>query len=119
MSHLATVRITMPPLAARQEEVKELCSRWLSRPGTPPAQLGRRVQELIASTSWERELDSIQAAIKKVREQPFAQEALQRARILDALELTDGNITEVAKSIGTPQMDLFRYLSRENIELSF
>lgn len=119
MSHLATVRITMPPLTARQEEVQELCSRWLSRPGTPRAQLGRRVQELIVSTSWERELDSIHAAIKKVREQPFAQEALQRARILDALELTDGNITEVAKSIGTPQMDLFRYLSRENIDLSF
>jgi len=119
LSHLATVRVTMPPLVARQHEVWALCSRWLSKPGKTPVSLGDRFKKYIAETAWERELDSIHLAIKNLRDEPFGQSALHRAHILDALDHTDGNITAVAGRIGTSQGELFQYLRRENIELVF
>ena len=119
MSHLATVRVTMPPLSARQQEVHELCARWLSPAGQPPVKLGQRFRNHVAETSWERELDSIHGAIKQLRHDPLGQTKLHQARILDALEQTDHNISAVAHLIGASQSALFRYLTRYEIDIAF
>jgi len=119
LRHLASVQLRIPKLAERTEDVFAFAAQVLARGSRPRAWIGPRFQKALAQKSWPQNLDTLRTTLDWLHRHPLDAEPLQQARISDLLELTRGDVSEVADRFQVSSGKLFRYLSEHNIEVDY
>jgi DNA-binding NtrC family response regulator len=131
---LATVRLRLPPLRARREDVPLLVQHFLA-PDAPRPSV--EAMELLMLWRWPgnvRELcnavvsaaneaggapffgaEHLPAALREGPGEPDADAALRR-RLSEALARADGNVTEAARALGVRRAGIYEQLKRLGID---
>ncbi|MBI4817375.1 MAG: sigma 54-interacting transcriptional regulator [Deltaproteobacteria bacterium] len=132
LRRLGAVRIDLPPLRERSSEVADLARSFLDRRVRPlslrgdlaPAtSVGPQLARTLALEHWPGNIDELREAVIGLSkgwvlpEVASLAERLRAAQVMDALVEQNGNVSEVARRIGAPQLDLFRFLARQRIDL--
>ena len=117
-NRLAVVRLRVPGLCERLEDLGPLASRFLEdrRPGLS---VGPRTLALLQGQAWPESARSLeQVVVRLLRPQGAPEDAPLRAAFLADLCATQaGNVTEVARALGLDARRLFAELALHRIEL--
>lgn len=129
---IATVHLRVPPLRARSEDIGPLAEHFLERASGKKATLGKSVVALLRSHGWPGNLDQLRAAVESLRrplepddeiehslrgDEAIFEESLKSVFIADAVARHAGHVSKAATELATSPRELFRYLSRRDVDL--
>lgn len=130
---VGVVRVDLPPLRQRLEDVPELCARLLERVD-PDAELGPKAMQVILAYAWPgnvRQLANVLATAVvlangatiqprhlQLADAPSKADAAdrhERDRLLDALRRFDWRVVDAAEHIGMSRATFYRRMKRHGI----
>ncbi|MFO0724552.1 MAG: sigma 54-interacting transcriptional regulator [Myxococcota bacterium] len=127
LRRLGVVRLAIPPLRARKEDIVPIAIEILRRRGVGPSILGPRLRTALLSESWSENVDQLELSllalpdpnrwIEQVPSEMGPEVRLRRALIEDQLRSSQGSVTRAAAALEVQVKALFRFLARERIEL--
>lgn len=128
LRRLAVVRMRVPPLRERTEDLTHLARKFLEDAGRAQ-EIGPRLALRLEADPWPGNLDQLKAAMgdlvlpaawiapKQIEPRPPLQGDLRRAFVADLLAGESGSVTRAAKKLQVAQRALFRYLTHEAVDV--
>ncbi|MCC7386833.1 MAG: sigma 54-dependent Fis family transcriptional regulator [Deltaproteobacteria bacterium] len=126
LHRLAVVRLTIPPLRERAEDLIPLARLFLGALD-PSLRIGARLEARLRMESWpgnlaqlRRELEALASPGRWIpNEEPLSPLAvdLRRAFVADFVGLHQGNVGRAAGDLAVPKRALFGFLTRHKVEL--
>jgi transcriptional regulator with GAF, ATPase, and Fis domain len=123
---LAVVRLLVPPLRDRTDDLLPLARHFLERSGVDTV-IGPRLKIRLEHDPWPGNLDELAREVVSLTDPPSwipitartaeRSSELRRAWIADRLGAVRGNVTRAAADLGVPSRALFRFLARHNVDL--
>jgi len=127
LRRLGVVRLAIPPLRARKEDIVPIAIELLRRRGVAPGVLGPRLRARLLADGWPENVDQLELGLLALPEPsrwigappapPGLEAELRRALVEDQILSTEGSVTRAALALGVEVKVLFRYLARERIDL--
>lgn len=117
LRRLAVVRLSVPALIERPEDIVPLAGRFLEQISDQPFVIGPVMSDLLAKAQWVRNGDELRDCLIGVLDDDPACAPFRHAFVTDVVAFAAGDVTAAARNLGITQLKLFRYLADQNIDL--
>lgn len=116
-ARLAVVRIDVPSLAERRDDIIPLAQHFVLEAGSRVS-LGPELSRLLLAETWMGNVDELRDAIRWIlfpeEGSPAEREALREVFVFETVELLGGDVSRAAKNLDLAALELWRYLGRRN-----